>query len=299
MDDAANPKNGFDKTLQAAEDAQGIVEKTLKRLNQELVVAGYSKRTIDAYTMYVKDFLRHSKKDPVFAERDDLIAYLAELKEKRGVANNTLSLALSALRFLFHNLLKKNIVDEIKNPKKGKKLPSALTKDEVRGLIKAAPAGRDRLVLEFLYSSGCRVSEVVSMKINDMNLKEKIANVRGGKGNKDRVVVLSEKWISDFKRYFKRRKKSSEFVFAKKNGKQFSADTIQKLVRDCCKKAGILKKVTPHSLRHSFATHLLDSGENIRKIQELLGHSNLNTTQIYTKVSVESLKKVRSPLDDL
>ena len=192
-----------------------------------------------------------------------------------------------------------DVVDDIKNPKKGKKLPTVLTKEEVRALIKAGKVGRDRLIIEFLYSSGCRVSEAVSMKITDLNLKERLAKVRGGKGNKDRIIVLSQKWISSLKRYLKRRKIPSEYIFSKKNGKPISVDTIQRIIRDSTEKAGIPKKVTPHALRHSFATHLLDNGENIRKIQELLGHSNLNTTQIYTKVSVEGLKKVKSPLDNL
>ena len=274
-------------------------EKILKTVGQELLVAGYSKRTREAYTQHIRDFMNFVKKDVKEVERADIISFLAELKEEREAANNTISLVLASLRFLFRNILKMDVVDDIKNPKKGKKLPTVLTKEEVRALIKAGKIGRDRLIIEFLYSSGCRVSEAVSMKITDLNLKERLATVRGGKGNKDRIIVLSQKWISNLKRHLKHRKIPSEYIFSKKNGKPISVDTIQRIIRTCTERAKILKKVTPHSLRHSFATHLLDAGENIRKIQELLGHSNLNTTQIYTKVSVEGLKKVKSPLDNL
>ena len=290
-------ENGIVAEKQAEE--KPFVEETLRKLSQELIVAGYSPKTREAYNIYVKDFLLLAKKKPEDVERADVITYLAELKEKRNAANNTMSLALAALRYLFGHIVHKDVFGDIKNPKKGNKLPTVLSIDEVRSLIKATPFGRDRLIVEFLYSSGVRVSESVSMKVNDLNLKERIAQVRGGKGNKDRIIILSHNWISDLKRYLKRKKIQSEFVFSKKNGKQISTDTVQRIIREAAQKAGIPKKITPHSLRHSFATHLLDSGENIRKIQELLGHSNLNTTQIYTKVSVEGLKKVESPLDRL
>jgi len=143
------------------------------------------------------------------------------------------------------------------------------------------------------------VSECVNLKVNDINLKEKIGRIVAGKGNKDRVIILSREWAKYLKKYLDKKKVKSEFVFSKKNGKSLSTDTVQRIIRIAAEKAGIQKHVTPHTLRHSYATHLLEAGENIRKIQELLGHSNLNTTQIYTHVSVEDLKKVESPLDKL
>lgn len=150
-----------------------------------------------------------------------------------------------------------------------------------------------------MYGSGARVSEVTKLKLEDINLKERTAMIRGGKGGKDRMIILSKDWITDLKKYLKRKKVNSEYVFSKKNGKQISTDTIQRIVRASAKKAGIQKHVTPHSLRHSYATHLLEAGTNIRYIQSLLGHTNLNTTQIYTNVANEQLKKVISPLDKL
>ena len=170
---------------------------------------------------------------------------------------------------------------------------------EVRSFIKAAKKKGSRLIIELLYSSGLRVSEAVKMQLEDLNMKEHIAKVRGGKGNKDRIVILSKDWIKKYKKYLAKRKIKSPFVFAKKNSQPFSTDAVQRLVKKSAKRAGIQKKVTPHTLRHSHATHLLEAGENIRTIQELLGHSSLATTQIYTHVSLENLKKVKSPLDRL
>jgi integrase/recombinase XerD len=205
----------------------------------------------------------------------------------------------SALKFFFEIVLKKKVLDEIKLPKKEKKLPTILTPKEIKALIKSAKAGRDRTIIELLYSTGIRVSECSKMKVIHLDLNEKMARVESGKGKKDRIIILSKKWIHNLKKYLKRKKVQSEFVFSKKNGKPITPDTIERMVKKYAIKAGIQKKVTPHVLRHSFATHLLESGENIRRIQELLGHSNLSTTQIYTFVSTEELKKVQSPLDKL
>lgn len=271
----------------------------VERLRQELLIGGYSQRTILMYTSYVEDFLRFSGKPTGSAERQDIVSYMAMLKEKRNVSNATLALSHAALKYFFHNLLHLKIVDDIKIPRKANKLPTVLSRDEIKALIKAARAGRSRLIIEFLYSAGVRVSEAANLKLNDLDLHEAVGMVKGGKGKKDRVIILSREWIKEVKKYIKRKKTPSEFVFSKKNGKPISADTIQRIVKEAAEKAGIGKRVSPHSLRHSYATHLLESGENIRKIQVLLGHSNLSTTQIYTKVSTDELKKVRSPLDSL
>jgi integrase/recombinase XerD len=291
--------------MQGRKSAEGVKNLTaenaalFERFRQELVVSGYSQRTIKMYSLYLREFLVKAGKPVQEIVREDIVAFLAQKKEAGKASNATLSLVHAALRFFFHNLLGNKLLDEIKGPKKGRKLPVVLTKDEVRALIKATSAKRNRLIVEFLYSSGCRVSEAVNLRLDNINLKEHIATVRGGKGNKDRTIILSKKWGGRFKKYLARRKVKSPFVFSKKNGSKITEDTVQRMVRKAAKNAGILKEVTPHTLRHSYATHLLEAGENIRKIQELLGHSNLNTTQIYTQVSLDQLKKVKSPLDRL
>jgi len=270
----------------------------LKEFKQELIIAGYSEKTLKMYLMYTKEFLFQINKPPKEITPRDLIGFLADKKEK-GCSNATLALIHAGMKYFFKNYLKSNIVDEIKTPKKNKSLPKVLTKEEIRELFKATKFGRNRLMLQFMYGSGCRVSEVTKIKIDDINLKERTAMIRSGKGNKDRLIILSKDWIKGLKKYLKKKKIKSDWVFSKKNGKPLSTDTIQRIVRKAAKNAGITKHVTPHSLRHSYATHLLEAGTNIRYIQSLLGHTSLNTTQIYTNVASEQLKKVESPLDKL
>jgi integrase/recombinase XerD len=271
----------------------------LSDFKQELIVGGYSPRTIKTYLFCLQEFLAATGLPPEQIERKDVVAFLARKKEAGGASNATLALIHAALRFYFHRLLGKKVLDDIKTPIKAKKLPTVLTKQEVKALIKAAKPKRNRLIVQFLYSSGARVSECIKLNVSDLNLKERTARIRGGKGNKDRTIILSKEWVKYLKKYLEKKKVKSERVFSKKNGKPLSVDTVQRIVRQAAKKAGIQKRVTPHTLRHSYATHLLEAGENIRKIQELLGHSNLNTTQIYTHVSLKELKKVESPLDAL
>jgi len=194
--------------------------------------------------------------------------------------------------------LEKNIFAKIKAPKLEKKLPTVLTKDEIKRLIAVHKNFKHQLLIKMLYSSGLRVSECVSLKINDLELDEKMGTVRSGKGRKDRLIILSDNLISDIRKYLNKRNDNSPYLFPSRDT-HITARMAQKIVNEAAKKADIKKRVFCHALRSSFATHLLESGTDIRIIQELLGHANLQTTQRYTKVSTEQLKKIRSPLDDL
>ena len=158
---------------------------------------------------------------------------------------------------------------------------------------------KHRFIIKLLYSSGLRLSECVNLKLEDLDLKEKVGWVRSGKGKKDRIFILSENLMKDLYAYIAENKIEKGNLFLGWKKKPISKRTIQKLVNTAALKAGIKKKVHVHTLRHSYATHLLESGTDIRYIQELLGHSDLSTTQIYTKVSQEELKKIKSPLDNL
>jgi len=171
-----------------------------------------------------------------------------------------------------------------------------LSKDEVRAMIEKAPTEKSRLIVELLYSSGLRVSECTALRINDLETEEKMGWVRNGKGGKDRIFLVSDKLKRDLKHYLYK-KKPKEWLFEGKTENMLSPRDIQGIIKRCARIAGIKKKVSPHTMRHSFATHLLEAGTDIRKIQELLGHANLQTTQIYTSVSSAELVKVKSPLD--
>ena len=273
-------------------------EQILTQLKQELIVEGYSSKTIKMYLIYTREMIYFINKPLEELVKQDIISYLAYKKEK-NCNNATLSLIHASMQYLFKKNHMKTILEEIKIPKKAKSLPKVLTRDEIKKLFESTHFGRNRLMLQFMYGSGCRVSEVTKIKVEELNFKERTATVRAGKGNKDRIIVLSKEWIHGIKKYLAKKKIQSEFVFSKKNGKPITTDTIQRIVREAAVNAGINKHVTPHCLRHSYATHLLEAGTNIRYIQTLLGHSSLNTTQIYTSVANDQLKKVVSPLDKL
>lgn len=263
------------------------------KLQTELKLRGFSENTVKAYVQYNRFFIDFIKKQPKDVSEEDIRQYIASIIGLRSA--RTVALVRAALKFFYDGILNKNIVT-LKTPKADNKLPVVLSKDEVRKLIASAGAKKNRILLMILYSSGLRLSECINLKRTDLDLEDKTGWVRKGKGSKDRLFILSERLIGELREYFEGN--TSAFVLIGRNG-TMSARNAQKIVKNAAKNAKITKKVSPHTLRHSFATHLLDSGTDIRKIQELLGHSNLQTTQIYTRVSAEELKKVKSPLDNL
>lgn len=267
----------------------------LKKLETELKIRGFSEKTIKSYLFWNKKFLDQVNKKPEEITTEDIKSYIAE-KISENISPKSIVLIKSALKFFYDEVLGKNIVN-LKTPKVPKTLPVVLTKEEVKELINSIENKKHKLIVKLLYSSGLRLSELVNLKVGNLELNENIGWVRGGKGKKDRMFLISKKLSEELAELIKGRKEE-EFLFVGRKGRM-SERNVQKIINLAAKKAGIEKPVHPHVLRHSFATHLLESGENIRKIQELLGHSNLSTTQIYTHISTEELKKVKNPLDDL
>ncbi len=266
----------------------------LEKLKAELRVRGFSPLTVRNYSFFVEKFLVSAgKKDVDKLSVDDVKKYLGGMFDTKS--RNTVMLAAASLKFFFKEILNKEI-DKIPLPKKDRKLPEVLSKEEVRRLIDFSDAEKSRLIVSLLYSSGLRVSEVVNLKIEDLNFDENTGWVRRGKGGKDRLFVLSADLAGDIKNYIER-KGYDKFVFSRE--KALTTRNIQKIIQGMRKRAGMNKKVTPHTLRHSFATHLLEGGNDIRIIQQMLGHSSLSTTQVYTHISSEQLKKVKNPLDEL
>lgn len=241
-------------------------------------------------------FLSWIKKQPEQIVKQDIKDYFAHLIDKK-ISASSISLKKASLKFLFDEILKRNIVD-FKTPKIPKHIPVVLTKDEVKRLIDSAGSYKSRVMIEFLYSSGLRLSEMIKLKVDDLEIKEKIGWVRKGKGSKDRMFLLSDTIIKELEKYMLTLEHNEEYLFPGEKG-HISPRNVQKIVEKASERAGFKKKVHPHMLRHCFATHLLEAGVDIRKIQELLGHSKLDTTQIYTSVSKTELKKVKSPLDSI
>ncbi len=266
---------------------------SLQKLETEIKLRGLSPRTVSAYVYWNKQFLNFIKKNPEDATEDDVKSYVASLLSN-DVSAKSVNLVRAALKFFYSEVLGKNIVN-LKAAKTPAKLPTVLTREEVKSLLNVIENPKHKLMIMFLYSSGMRLSELTNLKKGDIELAEGIGWVRSGKGAKDRMFLLSQKLEEEFKKQT-RGKNEADYVFEGWDGR-LSPRAVQKVVKIAATKANIKKRVTPHTLRHSFATHLLESGEDIRKIQMLLGHSNLSTTQIYTHVSTEELKKVKNPLD--
>lgn len=270
----------------------------LDKLETELKIRGFSKRTVDSYLYHNKKFIDFIKKDPKDVTEHDAKKYLAYLISDRKYSPRSTNLALSSLKFFHSQILQNYAFNSVKAPKLEKKLPTVLTKDEIKKLLESTQNPKHKLLIEFMYSSGLRVSECVSLEFDDLDLQEKMGKVKHGKGNKERYIILSDNLIKHLNDYASKKKDKGPYIFSV-NGRHITTRQAQKVVQEAAKKAGIKKRVFCHALRSSFATHLLEAGTDIRIIQELLGHSDLSTTQIYTKVSMQQLKKVKSPLDNM
>ncbi len=266
----------------------------LRSLAQELVIRGFSRRTIKGYLAYNQSFLNFIGKSAKEVNQQDLKDYLLYLKGRK-YSNTSLNNVISALKFYYQQILKRKLFFNIQRPRREKFLPVVLSKEEIYALLAAIVNSKHKLIISLAYSAGLRVSEVVNLKIKDIDFPSSSITVRGGKGNKDRVTVFSEKLKTELLNLISNRDKN-DFVFISQSGEKLTIRTLQKIFASALIRSGIAKAATFHSLRHSFATHLLENGTNIRYIQELLGHQNIKTTQVYTQVASWRLKNIISPL---
>ncbi|MBX4196701.1 tyrosine-type recombinase/integrase [Candidatus Pacearchaeota archaeon] len=266
----------------------------LEKLRTELKIRGFSPLTVRNYYFFVNKFMERTNKPCESLNEDDVKAYLSEMFDTKS--KNTIMLAAASLKFFYGEILGKEFA-KIKMPKKDRKLPEVLNKEEVKSLIEAAETIKSRFIISMLYSAGLRVSELVNLKVGDINLADKTGWVRKGKGSKDRLFMISEGLAQDLTDYLQHKGVGYAYLFSK--DKPLTTRNIQKIISLTKTKAGLSKKVTPHTLRHSFATHLLEQGTDIRIIQAMLGHASLNTTQVYTHVSSDQIKKVVNPLEGL
>lgn len=272
-------------------------EEFLKKLEVELKISKNSNYTLRNYmdsNIKLLDFL---KKNPSEVSSDDLKFFMSE--ELSDKSSSSIVLFLSAIKYAYTNILGNDITLKVKRPKKEKRLPAVLTKDEIKKLFDSMENKKSKLIVSMMYACGMRVSEILNLKISDLDFDNKTGNIRQAKGKKDRFFNIPAFLSKDLKKQAEEQKNANQvFLFSGPNG-ALSPRNIQKIVSLASKKAEIKKEVHPHTLRHSFATHLLENNVDIRKIQELLGHADLSTTQIYTHISKEELKKIKSPIDEL
>ncbi len=269
------------------------VPKNLRTLYRELRIRNYSSRTIKSYVYHNQKFLEFIKKPPDEITSSNIKNYL-EYLTNGGKGPSQRKQIIAALKFYYSEVLHRKFFKYIKNPKIPKKLPVVLSRKEVKRLINVTKNPKHKLIIQLMYGCGLRLSEVVKLKISDIDIDRGMLTVRSGKGKKDRQIPIPKSLIEDLESSFSRKK----YLFEGRKG-HLSQRSVYKIIKKASKKAKIRKNVSPHTLRHSFATHLLESGTDIRYIQKLLGHSKLQTTQIYTKVSKSSLQKIKSPLDNL
>lgn len=258
-------------------------------LINELKLRGYSRKTMSAYLYYVGKFIM-SRLNP----KGFLLKLINERKSKE-----TVRVAGFAVKFYLSIKAKQDktinrIIESTPNVKRNKKLPVVLSKKEIDNMIISTKNFSYRTMILLMYSSGLRASEIINLKWADIDFDRNTIHLKLAKGNKDRIVMLSPKVK---KNLLKLDIDKKGLVFKTNRNGKYSLRTIELIVKKAADKAGIKKKVTPHSLRHSFATHLLEQGVDIRYIKDLLGHANLQTTMIYTKVSNKDISKIKSPLD--
>ena len=270
------------------------MENILDKTERILRLRNYSPRTRKAYLLYIRKYVEFSKKAGIKGKQQAIKEFLLE-KHKRKQSPQTINLALNAVKFLYADVLKDPQKIDLKFAKRNKKLPIVLSHSEIEQIIQATDNSKYRLMISLGYACGLRVSEVVSLKVADLDIDELVVHIKSAKGKRDRISVLPKKLQNDLRNIIAG-KSANDFVFSSNRGGKLTTTSLQKMFRKSLAKSKIQKPATFHSLRHSFATHLLENGTDMRYVQELLGHSNIRTTQIYTQVTNPKLKNIKSPL---
>lgn len=272
--------------------------KLLEDFVQLLKIKRYSYNTISAYRNAIKKFIVfHNGINLEKLTKKDIELFINKQVINEGVSQSYQKQMVGAIKFLYNDLLRKNYDLFYLYPKRREhKLPEILSKTEIKLLISSFTNIKHKAIISTIYSAGLRLEECLNLKIIDIDSENNIIRVRSGKGNKDRNVLLSDKLIRILRNYYKIYR-PTEYLFEGQNGGKYSASSVQSIMRTALKKNNIKKHATPHTLRHSFASHLLESGTDIRIIQEILGHNDIRTTQIYTHISSVNIKSVKSPFD--
>ncbi len=265
----------------------------IQELVRELKLRNYSYRTIEAYKDQVWAYFLYCGADWRNGDKKKIEDFILKRREE-GLSPQTINLGVQALQFFYRNVQNQHF-EKIKALKKRQKLPAVLSKNEIFKILRMIENSKHRLILALSYGAGLRVSEVLKLRICDLNFEEGVVKIRNGKGGKDRLSLLPESLRFELKEMCAGRGESRYLFESIRTGK-LTTRTAQKIFGVALEKSGLRKEATFHSLRHSFATHLLENGVDLRCIQELLGHSNIKTTERYTHVSKMLIQKIKSPL---
>jgi site-specific recombinase XerD len=262
---------------------------------------GCSERTIDNYLYALKGFTRFLGERPLTsASADDIVAYQVQIAAT-GRSDSSVRVATYALRGFFRQVLERTDWNwaKLPRPRRPRRLPEVLSVEEIQAILDAAPNPKYRAAFMVCYGAGLRTDEVIHLEPRHVDSQRMVIRVERGKGSKDRQVVLSERLLGELRQCWKRYRPQRYLFEGKHRGQPIEATSVQRAFRTACRKAGIAKPVTPRSLRHAFATHLVERGTNLRVVQTLLGHRSLNTTAVYTHLAKTWLSDVKSPLDSL
>lgn len=273
----------------------------LQRMHETLLLKGYSQNTVKSYCgefMQLLIILKNVDVNTLTPER--LRSYMLYCTKELKLSENTLNSRMNAIKFYFEQVLghDKLFFQDIPRPKSKSSLPKVLSKKEIVRLFDQVPNLKHQIILKLCYGMGLRVSEIVHLKISNIDSERMLVHIENSKGKKERYVPLPESILEDLRDYFKEYR-PKEFLFEGQYGGQYSVRSVQAIFKTAMKKAKIKKTIGIHGLRHSYATHLLEAGTDMIFIQKLLGHKDVRTTQIYAKVTNKQLSKVKSPLDDL
>ena len=260
---------------------------------RELKIRNYSSKTIKAYLHGLKMYLNF--KNTNFNKFDENIIKNFLLIYREKISPQSQNIYLGAIKFYYYNIVKINKKIDIKSAKRRKYLPTIFSRQEIEIILNSIQNKKHKLLLSLSYGAGLRVSEVINIKVSDINLEELTIHIKNSKGQKDRISILSKKTIKELEKIITKKTKHN-FIFENKRGGKLNTRTAQKIFKNSLKKSNIKKDASFHSLRHSFATHLLENGVDVRYVQELLGHQNIRTTQIYTHITNPKLKNIKSPL---
>ncbi|MBU4257245.1 site-specific integrase [Patescibacteria group bacterium] len=270
------------------------LEELLEKIKNELRLRNFSPKTIKGYLSSLGAYFNYIK---VISNQPDICLikeYLLKMQDD-GKSSQTVNAHLNAIKYFYREIAKSNVKIDIKFAKTSSKIPIVLSRGEIGKVINSIKNQKHKVMISLAYAAGLRVSEIINLKVKDVNLNELTIHLKEAKGKKDRITIFSEKLKNDIEEFLAD-KNNSDYIFASERGGRLTERTAQKIFENALRAARIKKDATFHSLRHSFATHLLENGVDIRYIQELLGHHNIRTTQIYTKVTNPSIRNIKSPL---
>jgi integrase/recombinase XerD len=275
-------------------------EQSLLMMEQRLIVKRYSWNTRKNYLQSFKEFLRYFPETACGALTiDDIKRFLLEKITVDAISESTQNSLINSIKFYYEQVERREkfVIYDLR-PRNPKQLPGFLSKSDTEKLLKSVPNLKHNTILKLIYSAGLRLGELTRLKVRDINMEMKIVSIKCSKGKKDRISVLSIKMIDQIKQYLAEYK-PKYYLFEGQTGGKYSERSVQQVMNQAVERSGVDENATVHTLRHSFATHLILNGTDIRTVQELLGHSDLKTTEIYTHITDAMKKEVRSPLDDL